>query len=231
MPRFLDTRGKPTLAIAICARCSVKYPRDDLRPDPNSPGLMCCPDGCIDEFDPYRLAPRGPDKIALEWARPDVTVLPGPQLVPVYPFQAGVGIDPGVPGPVVAAVLQVGALQVLQVAPGLVLQVAASEATLVPSPGLSLIEAIAGIAGIAAADAVSTIQQPVQWTANTFYDLGAQVVPVDPVGPDTVGLMFQTFTCIYPGVSGGSAPSWPTREGISVEDGDAWWISAGVYMP
>lgn len=232
MAIFLDTRGKPTLAIAICARCSVKYPRDDLRPDPNSPGLMCCPDGCIDQFDPYRLAPRAPDKIALEWSRPDVPVLPGPMSVPVWPLQAGVGIDPGSPVGVEPVVLEVGLDQILGVGLGLVLQVGETAGTtLVPAPGLSLIEALTGT-GIAAAEPVSTVLQPVQWTPNTYYRLGAQVVPIDPTGDVAEsGAMFQVFTCVYPGLSGSVAPTWPTREGIAVESGDAFFISQGFFLP
>lgn len=97
MPRYLDTRGKSTIAIAICARCSVKYPWVDLRPDPNSPGLMCCPDGCRDQLDPWRLPPRPADRISLEWSRPDVSLSPGPQAVPVLPLQAAIGVPPPLP--------------------------------------------------------------------------------------------------------------------------------------
>lgn len=97
MPRYLDTRGKSTIAIAICARCSVKYPWTELKPDPNSPGLMCCPDGCRDDLDPWRLPPRPADRISLEWARPDVALSPGPQAVPVLPFQAAIGVPPPSP--------------------------------------------------------------------------------------------------------------------------------------
>ena len=74
MPLYLDTRGEADLGIAICARCSVKYPRTRLVSDPNSPGLKVCTDGCLDEFDPYRLPAREPDKITMEWTRPDTSV-------------------------------------------------------------------------------------------------------------------------------------------------------------
>jgi hypothetical protein len=79
MPVFLDTRGRTKVAIGICARCSVKYPYDELSPDPNYPGLYVCPDGCKDEFDPYRLPARETEDITLEHARPDVAIdSPGP---------------------------------------------------------------------------------------------------------------------------------------------------------
>lgn len=75
MPRFLDTSGKSNLAVAICGRCSRKFPIGDLMPDPNSPGLMVCA-ADRDLFDPYRLPARQPDKINLRFARPDVPLIP-----------------------------------------------------------------------------------------------------------------------------------------------------------
>lgn len=74
MPIFLDTRGHSTLAIAICARCKVKYPRDQLTSDPNFPGLLCCPDGCLDVLDPWRLPPPPADRITVDQPRPDRTL-------------------------------------------------------------------------------------------------------------------------------------------------------------
>jgi hypothetical protein len=70
MPVFLDTRGHTTLAVGICGRCSRKMSLDDLHPDPNYPGLMVC-DADRDDYDPYRLPARQPEKIALRFARPD----------------------------------------------------------------------------------------------------------------------------------------------------------------
>lgn len=83
MPRYIDTHGHTLLAIAICARCSCKYPRDELSQDPNYPGLLVCPDGCKDEFDPYRLPARSADKINFDNPRPDVPIYgvgPSPRL-------------------------------------------------------------------------------------------------------------------------------------------------------
>lgn len=190
MAIYLDTTGRPTLAIAICARCSVKYPRDELRPDPNSPGLMCCPDGCLDDLDPWRLSPRPADKISLEWARPDVSLAPGPQAVPVLPFQAAVGGN-----------------------------------------HLDIIEAAPPFEGIAAAPAVSTVYQPVPWTAATFFRLGQQITPTVAIGPTAEGVLFDTYTCIVPGTSGASPPAWPGGQGKVVEDNTAWWVSSGIFMP
>lgn len=70
MPVFLDTRGRTTLAIGICGRCSRKFSLDDLYSDPNYPGLKVCKDD-IDQYDPYRLPARQPEQIGLKFARPD----------------------------------------------------------------------------------------------------------------------------------------------------------------
>lgn len=71
MSIFLDPTGEPTYGIGICARCSRKMPLAQLKPDPNYPNLMCCEED-IDDYDPYRLAPRQPDQIVLPFNRPDV---------------------------------------------------------------------------------------------------------------------------------------------------------------
>ncbi len=70
MPVFLDTRGNSTLGIGICGRCSRKFPLHELQPDRNSPGLRVCRED-RDDFDPYRLPARQPEKIALPFVRPD----------------------------------------------------------------------------------------------------------------------------------------------------------------
>jgi hypothetical protein len=46
----------------------------ELGPDPNFPGLKVCDHGCKDQFDPYRLPARQPEKIALRFPRPDVNI-------------------------------------------------------------------------------------------------------------------------------------------------------------
>lgn len=70
MSAFLDTRGRSTLAIGICGRCSRKFPLDDLHPDPNYPGLRVCR-ADRDDYDPYRLPARQPETISLRFPRPD----------------------------------------------------------------------------------------------------------------------------------------------------------------
>ena len=71
MSVFLDTRGRATLAIGICGRCSRKFPLDELMPDPNYPGLRVCR-ADRDDYDPYRLPARQPETISLRFPRPDV---------------------------------------------------------------------------------------------------------------------------------------------------------------
>jgi hypothetical protein len=70
MSRWLDTRGRGNLAIALCDRCQRKFPWDALYPDTNSPGLRVCSDD-LDQLDPYRLPARQTETITLAWARPD----------------------------------------------------------------------------------------------------------------------------------------------------------------
>lgn len=78
MPRFLDTRGLETLAIAICDRCKCKRPYASMTNDPNFPGLRVCDQGCADQKDPYRLPARQTEKIALRFPRPDISVATDP---------------------------------------------------------------------------------------------------------------------------------------------------------
>lgn len=70
MSKFIDTSGKATAAIGICARCHKKFPYDELTADRNSPGLRVCR-ADNDENDPYRQAPRKTEKISLRYPRPD----------------------------------------------------------------------------------------------------------------------------------------------------------------
>ena len=74
MSLFLNTRGKNTLSIAICDRCRMKRPYDDLSPDTNFPGLRVCSHGCKDNRDPYRLPARQTERIAIRFPRPDANV-------------------------------------------------------------------------------------------------------------------------------------------------------------
>jgi len=74
MPRVLDTHGNAILSIAICDRCKMKRAYVNLGSDPNFPGLRVCDQGCRDQFDPYRLPARQPEKIALRFPRPDVNI-------------------------------------------------------------------------------------------------------------------------------------------------------------
>lgn len=87
MSVWVDTTGYPTYAIGICARCSIKFPLDELQPDINYPGLMVCRDDA-DDLDPYRLPPRQVEEITLSHPRPDtplttITVEPN---TPAWPI-------------------------------------------------------------------------------------------------------------------------------------------------
>lgn len=77
MPLFLDTRGKAFAAIAVCDRCSRKFPLEELMPDPNFPGLRVCRDD-LDELDPYRLPARQTERITLPFVRPDTQLTSAP---------------------------------------------------------------------------------------------------------------------------------------------------------
>jgi hypothetical protein len=77
MSIWLDTRGRSTLGIAVCARCSRKMSLDELFSDPNSPGLRVCRED-LDQLDPYRLPPRQPDNITLPFVRPDLPLNTNP---------------------------------------------------------------------------------------------------------------------------------------------------------
>lgn len=90
MSLYVSTEGMARVAIGICGRCSLKFPLVDLMPDPNSPGLMVCRDD-VDDFDPWRLAPREPEDISLEFPRPDlklITPVVGPPSPGVIGFDA-----------------------------------------------------------------------------------------------------------------------------------------------
>ena len=73
MSRFIDPGGQSTFGIALCGRCSRKFPLGELFSDPNSPGLMVCRDD-IDDYDPYRLSPRAEDQVVLPFTRPDTNI-------------------------------------------------------------------------------------------------------------------------------------------------------------
>ena len=74
MSKWLNTLGNNVLSIAICDRCKMKYAYSDLIPDGNIPALRVCQNGCSDQFDPYRLPARQPEKISIRFPRPDEDV-------------------------------------------------------------------------------------------------------------------------------------------------------------
>lgn len=78
MPKWLDTTGMASLAIAVCDRCKMKRAFSTLQSDPNFPGLRVCQEGCKDQYDPYRLPARKTERINLRFPRPDVSVATHP---------------------------------------------------------------------------------------------------------------------------------------------------------
>lgn len=97
MPKFLDTRGQPTLGIVICQRCQRKRMLAELVEDGNigNSFMVCDPkfkNGCWDRFDPMRLPPRQPDDLRLPFVRPDSDlVVPAADAaqLPIRPAQDG----------------------------------------------------------------------------------------------------------------------------------------------
>ena len=70
MSRFLNPTGRPSYGIALCDRCKRKFFISELRPDPDSPGLMVCVED-LDNRDPWKLPPRPTETIVLPFVRPD----------------------------------------------------------------------------------------------------------------------------------------------------------------
>ena len=77
MAIWLDTRGRSTLGIGICDRCRRKMSIEELYSDPNSPGLRVCLED-RDQYDPYRLPARQPERITLPFVRPDANIATNP---------------------------------------------------------------------------------------------------------------------------------------------------------
>jgi hypothetical protein len=52
----------------------MKRPYSDMRPDGNIPAIKVCSESCSDQFDPYRLPARQPEKITIRFPRPDIDI-------------------------------------------------------------------------------------------------------------------------------------------------------------
>lgn len=52
----------------------MKRPYSDMRPDGNIPAIKVCSESCSDQFDPYRLPARQPEKITIRFPRPDLDI-------------------------------------------------------------------------------------------------------------------------------------------------------------
>jgi hypothetical protein len=86
MPRFINTKGQPTLGIGICQRCQTKRRLADLVEDGNIKKFMVCDPllspGCWDMYDPWRLPAPPPDRLELPFVRPDSDITIYPDGVP-----------------------------------------------------------------------------------------------------------------------------------------------------
>lgn len=74
MSRYLRTKSKSNVAIAVCDRCKMKCALADMIPDGDSPGIRVCGVKCRDNLDPYKLPARQTEDISLRYPRPDVPV-------------------------------------------------------------------------------------------------------------------------------------------------------------
>lgn len=229
MPLFLNTRGKSTLGIGICARCSRKMSLTELHPDPNANGLMVCRFD-LDMIDPYRLAPRETEDISLRYARPDVGLYPGPTQYPVDQIQAAVGVNSS--STTRQATLGTGILgEAIEASEGAAIAAGPEEIfTVLYSPGIMGVEEDT-IEGVAADVPVTQVNVSQPWSANTAYVVGDSVTNGDPVGMDAVGMTFYTFTCIVSGVSSATPPTWTINTGTPVVDNTVIWLNAGLYLP
>lgn len=97
MSRFLNTRGRSTLTVALCDRCRMKFPIGQLMSDPNAPGLKVC-EADRDDLDPYRLPMRQPEDITPRFVRKDVDIALDGAGNPVTPDTGGSGGVGGAPG-------------------------------------------------------------------------------------------------------------------------------------
>jgi hypothetical protein len=75
MARFLNTRGRASLALARCDRCQRKFPIGELRRDGDNPALKVCR-ADYDHIDPWKLPPPAPDDYAVPGASPNDILLP-----------------------------------------------------------------------------------------------------------------------------------------------------------
>jgi hypothetical protein len=93
MSRFINTKGSPTLGIAVCQRCNTKRRLDELVDDGNvGKGFKVCDPlrwpnrGCYDVYDPFRLPAPPPDRLQLPFVRPDTDITIYPDgLPPIKP--------------------------------------------------------------------------------------------------------------------------------------------------
>lgn len=228
MPKYLDTRGKSTLGIGVCARCNRKMSLTELHPDPNAIGLMVCVED-LDVLDPYRKAPRAADQIVLMYARPDVQLYPGPVQIPINRMQAAVEVtetdtvsrQDGLSDGYYGELIESSPLAGIAVSP-------ATTVTITPATGIMGVDETTED-GVAAAPPVSQNNPSTPWAANRYYPLGAVVTNIPSSGIDSVGAAVYAFIALVPGTSGATAPTWTPFLGVTVIDNGVIWMGAGPY--
>lgn len=78
---------------------------------------------------------------------------------------------------------------------------------------------------------VQVQQQPKPWTAKTYYPLGFEVTPGNPVGPAAAGTEIWCYVAMVPGRSGLTSPAFPPGTGREVTDFQVVWLCIGLYLP
>ena len=78
-------------------------------------------------------------------------------------------------------------------------------------------------------DVSVAVSGPTIWAASTGYAQGATTVPVNP-DADTTTLPIYQFVALNAGTSGATAPTWPSKTGVTVVDGSITWICLGIYL-
>lgn len=75
---------------------------------------------------------------------------------------------------------------------------------------------------------IGEVQQPVTWSATTFYFKGSTVTPQD-VDSEAVNVPQNWFLALNDGISGTPTPSWTPFAGSRVVDGAVLWLNLGIY--
>jgi hypothetical protein len=253
MPAFLDTRSRTRVALRICARCSRKFPYDELSQDPNFPGLFVCADD-LDQFDPWRLPARAVENITLEYPRPDVHLVPGPMPIYANQIQAQVAandmaLGTGLSGQTVMAAPPVTVEQ--QPAPWAANKFYPLGAQVTPTNPYGMLAAGEEVyVFLCIVPGVSSPNEPFRdFTVAISAMAGPDPIPPPPMPPDVQGQpwAYEPYTGLGIGVNAigeaaieGQAPgvqpppvpyTWIPFEGVTVNDGGCVWLCHGLFKP